>query len=101
MVCGPGGEMRLIAATHANKRTDQRGRANVALPDLSGRNLGRRLAGSAGILMRMRESVDLLSNPDIEDVAGTAAEQVRAALTGLRNQRALRRRRQESRDDVA
>lgn len=57
------------------------------------RSLGRRLAGSTGILMRMREAVDLLDDGDIEDIAAASADHVRQAISRLRRQRKLRHRR--------
>lgn len=57
------------------------------------RALGRRLAGNTGILVRMRAAIDLLTTEEIEEVAQIAADQVRSAITQVRDQREARRRR--------
>ncbi len=58
------------------------------------RSLGHRLAGTTGILLRMREAIDLLEADEIEEVAQIAADQIRGAITRLQSQREARRRRQ-------
>ncbi|MGB7271405.1 MAG: component of SufBCD complex [Albidovulum sp.] len=59
--------------------------------------LGRRLTANTGILMNIREALDMFDASDVEDVATEAANQVRRAITDLQARRALRRKRQEAR----
>ena len=55
--------------------------------------LGRRLIGNLGLLMRIRDAIDLMSAEDIEDISQEAADQVRRAITDLHSRRALRHKR--------
>lgn len=61
------------------------------------RALGTRLAANTGILMRMREAIDLLDDGDIDDIAAVAADHVRQSLSRLQRQRQMRRHRGASR----
>lgn len=58
------------------------------------RALARRLTGNTGILVRMRQSLDLLDDADVEEIAEMAAGNIRSVLVGIRQQRAARARRQ-------
>lgn len=54
--------------------------------------LGRRLAARTGFLTRMRGSLDLLSDADMDDIVGTAADELRRALRRAQTPRLARRK---------
>ncbi len=53
--------------------------------------LARRLAANTGILLRIGEAIEALDAREIDEVADTAADEIRRALTQVRAQRGARR----------
>lgn len=59
------------------------------------RALGQRLSGNTGVLMKMRDALDLLDDADVAEIAGIAGDRILTAINALRRRRDQRRQRQE------
>ena len=54
------------------------------------RALSKRLASRTGILMRVRDGLDRLSDKDVDDIATAAGDHIRTAINTIRNRRLAR-----------